>query len=301
MRSGIRGIAARVRQISRRIDLVSRIPVRARSVATGQQATNIKAGPGTATTPARSDFKAILEAQRARGMIGSLTDSDPGGPNSDFLGSVLGGAFGSTGGALGSSLIDFLPRLDGGGSTAVLPFGANFKYNPFRDLEVTSPYGPREFGGVTEQHYGVDLAVPVGTPLPAIGAGRIVSVGEDGLFGRHVVYELDSGEVIRYAHMKANAPFLVTEGQRIASGTDGGHIRGYWSIHRPARACFSAGGWEVRRSRDVPVAAAVRAEEHFKTWPRRGYRLSRTPIVPNIGPYHRRSQPALLLRSASVR
>ena len=100
----------------------------------------------------------------------------------------------------------------------MLPFGANFKYNPFRDLEVTSPYGPREFGGVTEQHYGVDVAVPVGTPLPAIGAGRIVSVGEDGLFGRHVVYELDSGEVIRYAHMKANAPFLVTEGQRIAPG-----------------------------------------------------------------------------------
>ena len=100
----------------------------------------------------------------------------------------------------------------------MLPYGAGFKYNPFRDLKITSKFGPREFGDVSEDHKGLDLALPVGTPLPAIGAGRITEVAEDGVFGRYVTYQLDSGEVIRYAHMKADAPFLVAEGQRIVPG-----------------------------------------------------------------------------------
>ena len=50
----------------------------------------------------------------------------------------------------------------------------------------------------------------------------MLSAGEDAVFGRSVVYELDSGEVIRYAHLKAEAPFLVMAGQRIAPGQTAG-------------------------------------------------------------------------------
>ena len=218
MSSGIPNIAARVRQINRRINSVSRAPQQARTSVAGQQAVNVNAGAVNTAVPARSDFNAILEAQPSQGILGSLTDSEADGANSDILASVLGGTFPGNGDFRTSSLIDLLPRLDGNGGAAVIPFGANFKYNPFRDLEVTSPFGPRELGGVAEQHNGLDLALPVGTPLPSIGSGRVVSAGEDGVFGRNVVYQLDTGEVIRYAHMKADAPFPVTEGQRITPG-----------------------------------------------------------------------------------
>ena len=218
MRGGIPNIAARVRQIQRRIDSVSRVPNRTRTSSTGRPATNLNTGRVGTAAPAQSNFNAILQAQLARGFVGSLTGTDSDGGSSNILAGVLGGVFGGGGGSLESGLIDLLPRLDGSRGGAVFRFGATIKYNPFRDLEVTSPFGPREWGGVTEQHKGLDLVLPVGTPLPAIGAGRILSVGEDELFGRSVAYQLDSGEVIRYAHLKAEAPFAVAEGQRIAPG-----------------------------------------------------------------------------------
>ncbi len=217
MRSGLPNIAARVRQISRRIDVVNRVPDRARTATPSQLAVNVNAGVVN-TAPARSDFKAILETQLAQGLLGSLTVSDSEDANADLFAGVLGGAFGGEGDGLDSSLIGLLPRLDGSGSGTVLPYGAGFKYNFFRDLEVTSPFGPREFSGVTEKHKGLDLALPLGTLLPAIGAGRITEVAEDDVFGRYVTCQLDSGEVIRYAHSKSDAPLLVTDGQRISSG-----------------------------------------------------------------------------------
>ena len=217
MRSGIPNIAALIRQISSRINVVSRVPNRERTAAACRVAVNVNAG-AVSTAPARSDFRAILETQLAQGILGSLNDSDSDNASADLFSGVFGGVFGGDDGGLESSLIGLLPRLDGSGSGAVLPYGAGFKYNPFRDLKITSKFGPREFGGVSEDHKGLDLALPVGTPLPAFGAGRITEVAEDGVFGRYVTYQLDSGEVIRYAHMKADAPFMVAEGQRIVPG-----------------------------------------------------------------------------------
>lgn len=220
MRSGIPDIAARVRQINSRINVVSRVPNRGRTAPASQLSVNVNAGAVNTAAPARSDFRAILETQLAQGILGLLNGSDSDNANADLLSGLLGGALGDDDGGLESSLIGLLPRLDGSGSGsgAVLPYGASFKYNPFRDLEVTSGFGPREFGGVTEDHKGLDLALPAGTPLPAIGAGRITEVAEDGVFGRYVAYQLDSGEIVRYAHLKSDAPFLVAEGQRIVPG-----------------------------------------------------------------------------------
>ena len=93
-----------------------------------------------------------------------------------------------------------------------------YKYNSFRDLEVTSPFGERNLVGRNEDHRGTDYAVKEGTPLPAVGSGQIIRVGEDPVFGRKVVYGLDSGEVIQYAHLTSELPFLVTVGQRVNAG-----------------------------------------------------------------------------------
>jgi len=92
------------------------------------------------------------------------------------------------------------------------------KYNPFRDVEVTSPFGDRVFNGVAENHRGVDFAVKEGTLLPSVGSGQILRVGESTVFGREVVLRLDSGEVIQYGHLSSKAPFLVKEGQRVGIG-----------------------------------------------------------------------------------
>jgi murein DD-endopeptidase MepM/ murein hydrolase activator NlpD len=206
MRSGIPRMAARMQQIQSRIDAVSRVPRSAAGEATKSVGLNVNAGPTATATAAQTDFNAVLQAQLARGVLGGLNDDED------------GTGFGGLLDATQTGLTDLLPRLNGTTGTASLPFGADIKYNPFRDLEVTSPFGTRDLGAGEHQHNGLDLALPVGTPLPAIGAGTVLSAGEDSVFGRSVVYELDSGEVIRYAHLKAEAPFLVMAGQRIAPG-----------------------------------------------------------------------------------
>lgn len=145
------------------------------------------------------------------GSLASLLGLAPGalGSGKSLFGSGLGSGYG-LGGSMNPSA--GLGSAFQGASSAV------HKYNPFRDLEVTSPFGVRELRGRSEDHSGTDYRVLEGTPLPAIGPGRVAQVGEDELFGRNVVYRLDTGEVIRYAHLSDKAPFVVVEGQRVAAG-----------------------------------------------------------------------------------
>ena len=63
-----------------------------------------------------------------------------GGLNDDEDGTGFGGLLDGT----PTGLTDLLPRLNGSTGTASLPFGTDIKYNPFRDLEVTSPFGTRD-------------------------------------------------------------------------------------------------------------------------------------------------------------
>lgn len=104
---------------------------------------------------------------------------------------------------------------------------ANYRYNPFRDLEVSSPFGDRAVGGgpdVTHFHAGAYYVVSEGTPLPAIGSG-IVTTGDqqdDGPLGRSVTYRLDTGEVMTCGHLTYQAPVSVVAGQRVGiSGNTG--------------------------------------------------------------------------------
>ncbi|WP_067274149.1 M23 family metallopeptidase [Streptomyces jeddahensis] len=65
------------------------------------------------------------------------------------------------------------------------------------------------------RHTGQDFAVPIGTPVRAAGAGRVVSVSCGGAFGVEVVLEHSGGYYTQYAHLAA---VTVTKGQRVRAG-----------------------------------------------------------------------------------
>ena len=68
------------------------------------------------------------------------------------------------------------------------------------------------FGG---PHPGVDVAVPVGTPIRAAGGGTIVEVGDNAKYGRFVRVEHRDGYETLYAHA---SEILVKQGDKIPSG-----------------------------------------------------------------------------------
>ncbi len=76
---------------------------------------------------------------------------------------------------------------------------------PVRGGWISSPFGPRPdpFTGRPGFHPGIDIAVPVGTPVRAMAAGIVIFAGSDGGFGRLVKISDGHGEVTMYAHLSA--------------------------------------------------------------------------------------------------
>ncbi|MGW1800615.1 M23 family metallopeptidase [Streptomyces sp. NPDC001984] len=65
------------------------------------------------------------------------------------------------------------------------------------------------------RHTGQDFAVPIGTPVRAVGAGRVVKVSCGGPFGMEVVIRHSGGTCTQYAHLAAVA---VDEGDQVTTG-----------------------------------------------------------------------------------
>jgi murein DD-endopeptidase MepM/ murein hydrolase activator NlpD len=69
---------------------------------------------------------------------------------------------------------------------------------------------------IVRPHYGVDYAAPTGTPVVAVGSGRVVSAGVDGGFGNSVRLHHDTGNIETiYSHLSVIG---VHAGQRVAQG-----------------------------------------------------------------------------------
>ncbi|MFE7273782.1 transglycosylase family protein [Streptomyces sp. NPDC057623] len=64
-------------------------------------------------------------------------------------------------------------------------------------------------------HTGVDFAVPTGTSVKSVGAGRVVSAGWSGSFGYEVVIRHADGRYSQYAHLSA---ISVKDGQSVGAG-----------------------------------------------------------------------------------
>ncbi|PZG78293.1 hypothetical protein C1I97_36500, partial [Streptomyces sp. NTH33] len=64
-------------------------------------------------------------------------------------------------------------------------------------------------------HTGVDFAVPTGTSVKAVAAGRVVSAGWGGAYGYQVVIRHADGRYSQYGHLSA---ISVRAGQTVAAG-----------------------------------------------------------------------------------
>jgi len=95
---------------------------------------------------------------------------------------------------------------------------------PVRGVLVSS-FGMRD----SEQHEGIDLAAPEGTPVLAASAGKVLFAGEQRGYGRIVLLGHEGGLVTIYAHNAENlvsAGDAVVRGQRIARVGRSGNATG---------------------------------------------------------------------------
>lgn len=70
-------------------------------------------------------------------------------------------------------------------------------------------------------HYGVDMSAPGGTPLLAMGNGRVISAGSNGGYGNCVILDLGNGLQAMYAHMSTIA---VSVGETVNKGDSVGGV-----------------------------------------------------------------------------
>lgn len=82
---------------------------------------------------------------------------------------------------------------------------------------MSSRYGPREHpgGGARRFHRGLDLRAREGTPVHAVGDGRVARSGRAGGYGNLLLLEHGAGLETLYAHHSRN---LVAEGDRVRRG-----------------------------------------------------------------------------------
>ena len=75
--------------------------------------------------------------------------------------------------------------------------------------------GNADSSDYSSPHPGLDVAVPVGTPIRAAGGGTVVEVGDDARYGRFVRLEHRDGYETLYGHA---SQILVKQGDKIPSG-----------------------------------------------------------------------------------
>jgi murein DD-endopeptidase MepM/ murein hydrolase activator NlpD len=111
----------------------------------------------------------------------------------------------------GGSGEDRAPGLSAVLGSLVWPLAMN------RATVLSSAYGPRAHPryGAERFHAGLDLSAEEGTPVYAVGAGRVLRSSTDGAYGNHVVIDHGAGLLSLYAHHVRN---LVREGEEVRRG-----------------------------------------------------------------------------------
>lgn len=101
---------------------------------------------------------------------------------------------------------------------------------PADKTAITSGYGMRTIHGVEEDHKGVDLDMPEGTPVLAINSGEVIYQGSDNINGKYIKIKHDDGKISSYAHLSKNDVIAVGEkvkkGDKIAESGNTGKSTG---------------------------------------------------------------------------
>lgn len=92
-------------------------------------------------------------------------------------------------------------------------------YNPFVGRTVTQTWAQHRANGSLG---GVDYAMPVGTPLPACGAGTITNIANNGTGGNTVTINLGGGWKSQYMHLSRFTTNGKTVAQKDVVGWSGG-------------------------------------------------------------------------------
>src|SRR5690606_10170891 len=122
---------------------------------------------------------------------------------------------------------------------------------------ISSPFGLRMDGLRPRVHRGVDIPLPEGTPVRAMGPGRVTHAGWMRGYGIAVIIEHGSGIVSLYAHLSEASVRVGQEvGGREVIGRSGrtGRVTGphlhfeVWRRGRPQDPVPFLGGPPPRRS-----------------------------------------------------
>ncbi|RLR18333.1 murein DD-endopeptidase MepM, partial [Sodalis-like symbiont of Bactericera trigonica] len=92
------------------------------------------------------------------------------------------------------------------------------RFPTVKQFRVSSNFNPRRLNPVTGRiapHRGVDFAVPVGTPVLAVGDGEVMVSKRDGAAGNYVVIRHGLQYMTCYMHLKK---LLVKPGQKVKRG-----------------------------------------------------------------------------------
>ena len=97
----------------------------------------------------------------------------------------------------------------------------------YRSFPINSPFGHR-WGRF---HYGIDLGVPIGTPLLAMDNGIVTGTGYQGDgYGNWITYKIPNGLNILYAHLYEPSHLhigdTVAKGQTIGLSGNSGQTTG---------------------------------------------------------------------------
>lgn len=88
--------------------------------------------------------------------------------------------------------------------------------HPLPDLKrVSSNYGGRVMGGRAENHSGLDMSAPSGTPIYATGPGIVTKSGWGTGYGQYVEINHGNGYLTRYAHASR---LVARVGDRVKAG-----------------------------------------------------------------------------------
>lgn len=87
--------------------------------------------------------------------------------------------------------------------------------SPVVNFKVSAPYGIRG-SWASGRHTGIDLAVPVGTPVRSVGSGTVVLSGTSGAYGKTVKIRMNDGNYALFAHLSR---IDVGKGDRVRAGT----------------------------------------------------------------------------------
>lgn len=87
--------------------------------------------------------------------------------------------------------------------------------------KITSEQGWRTLDGVADNHYGIDIAVPCGTPVLAYNSGTVVRSENHWSYGEYITIDHGGGVSTLYAHMSER---LYSVGDYVEAGTVIGYV-----------------------------------------------------------------------------